>query len=66
VPHTPAEARRASLRRWRSPDDPERQAADREAREERLTRQINDLVDAWPPLTEEQRCRLALLLRGDS
>jgi hypothetical protein len=64
VARSPVQQSNNSLHRWRAPDDPERQSADREAREERLSRHIRDLIDKWPPLTGEQRDRLAALLRG--
>jgi hypothetical protein len=63
VPHTPTQNRNNALSRWRSADDPERQAADRAAREERLSCHIRGLVDG---LTVEQRSRLAELIVGSA
>jgi hypothetical protein len=67
----PDEARRhlnvaASLQRHH-PDDLERiDDAKRSARVLTLEDQIQRVVDSWPPLTPEQRDRLALLLRGSA
>jgi hypothetical protein len=60
-----ARARVAAQRRHH-PDDPEtdRLAADFKA--DRLAAYIQRLVDESPPLTADQRDRLALLLRGAS
>lgn len=57
-------ARVASLTRSRTPDDPELVDARRNLRAERLADYIKRTVDEAPPLTVEQRDRLALLLRG--
>lgn len=57
-------ARVASLTRSRTPDDPELMAARRNLAAERLADYIKRTVDAAPPLTPEQRDRLALLLTG--
>jgi hypothetical protein len=57
-------ARVASLSRSRKDDDPELVDARRNMRAERLADAIKRTVDAAPPLTAEQRDRLALLLRG--
>ncbi len=59
-------ARVASLTRSRKPDDAELVDARRNMRTERLAEYIKRTVDAAPPLTEDQRDRLALLLRGGS
>lgn len=59
-------ARVASLSRSRSHDDPELVDARRRMRAERLADYIRRTVDAAPPLTAEQRDRLALLLRAPS
>lgn len=53
----------AALSRSRTPDDPDLIAARRNLRAERLADYITRVVDAAPPLTAEQRDRLALLLR---
>ena len=60
---TQERARVASLSRSRTPDDPDLIAARRNLRTERLADYIKLMVDAAPPLTAEQRDRLALLLR---
>lgn len=44
----------------------EAQRLDTEIRAERLADYIRETVDAAPPLTPEQRNRLALLLRPDA
>lgn len=60
-----ARARVAALSRSRAADDPVLIAAQQEARELKLADHIRETIDAWPPLTAEQRGRLAsLLLRG--
>lgn len=61
---TQERARVASLTRSRSADDPELIEARRNLRAARLDAYIRETVDAAPPLTAEQRDRLALLLRG--
>jgi hypothetical protein len=66
VSWTHERARVASLTRSRTPDDPDLIAARRNLRAARLEDYIRRTVDAAPPLTAEQRDRLALLLRGDA
>lgn len=56
-------ARVASLTRSRTPDDPELVDARRNMRAARAEDYIKRLVDSAPPLNDEQRDRLALLLR---
>lgn len=63
---TTERARVASLSRSRTPDDPDLIDARRNLRTERLAEHIARVVDEAPPLTTEQRDRLALLLRGDA
>ncbi len=63
---TAERARVASLTRSRSADDPDLLDARRNLRTERLADYISRTVDAAPPLTAEQRDRLAVLLRGSS
>jgi hypothetical protein len=47
------------------PDQPELVADDRRALKARVAEQyVRDLVDTWPPLTDNQRGRLAALLTG--
>ncbi len=60
---TAERARVASLTRSRSADDPALLAARRDLRAARAEEYIRELVAAAPPLTLEQRDRLALLLR---
>ncbi len=60
---TTERARVASLTRSRPADDPDLLDARRKLRTERLADHIAAVVDASPPLTVEQRDRLALLLR---
>jgi len=57
-------AKIAALSRSRTPDDPELVGARRDHRAARLEAYIRLAVDAAPPLTAEQRDRLAVLLRG--
>lgn len=63
---TAERARVASLSRSRRPDDPDLIDARRNLRAERLAAYIKRVVDDAPPLSAEQRDRLALLLRGDA
>ncbi len=63
---TAERARVASLTRSRTPDAPDLLDARRQLRTERLADYITRTVDAAPPLTAEQRDRLAVLLRGSS
>jgi hypothetical protein len=63
VSWTQERAKVASFSRSRAADDPELIAARRNLRAERLAMHIKQVVDAAPPLTSEQRERLALLLR---
>ena len=60
---TAERARYASLTRSRDPDDPELLEARRNLRAERLADYIEKILAAAPPLTDEQRSRLAELLR---
>lgn len=59
---TTERARVASLSRSRTPDDPELIEARRRLREARLADSIREAVAAWPPFTNEQLDRLAVLL----
>lgn len=59
---TTERARVASLSRSRASDDPVLVGARRDLKFERHADYIRQTVDAAPPLTEEQRSRLALLL----
>lgn len=56
-------ARVASLTRSRTADDPELIAARQQLKTQRLADYIQRTMDAAPPLTMEQRDRLARLLR---
>jgi hypothetical protein len=53
-------ARVAALTRHH-PEDPEPR---REFKASAMARYIREMVDTFPPLTEEQRNKLAVLLRG--
>ena len=57
-------ARVASLTRSRAADDPDLVSARQNLKAERLAEYIRKTVDSAPPLTPEQRDRLALLLSG--
>lgn len=56
-------ARVGGLSRDRDADDPELVDAKRDLKAARLADHIKRTVDAAPPLTDEQRARLAHLLR---
>ena len=48
------------------PDQPElTEASRREFKAASAERYVRRLVDGWPPLTREQRTKLAALLQGD-
>lgn len=58
-------ARVAALSRRRQSDDPELMSATAQLRATMLEEHIRKVVDGWPPLTSEQRARLAgILLTG--
>lgn len=59
---TSERAKHAALRRRRSPDDPAVIDARRDLKAARLADHIRSLVDEAPPLTAEQRSRLAAIL----
>jgi hypothetical protein len=59
-------ARVAALSRSRTPDDPDLADARRALRAARAEDYIRALVDAAPPLTEDQKRRLSVLLNGAS
>ncbi len=61
---TTPRARVGALTRSRQPDDPDLLAARQDLRVARLADYITRTVDAAPPLTADQRDRLAALLRG--
>ena len=63
---TQARSRLARLSQTHAPDSPEILAARRDLRVARLADHITKVVDQAPPLTPEQRDRLALLLRSAS
>ena len=54
----------AALTRHRDPDDPPLSDARRDLAAERLTEVVRRVIAAAPPLTPEQRDRIAALLRG--
>lgn len=68
--HQRAAIARAAQARKRRPDDPETAARVEELRAEykaqRLEGYIRELMAKRPPLTQEQRDRLSLLLNGAS
>lgn len=61
---TAERARVASLSRSRTDDDPDLERARRDLRAARLEEYIRRTVDAAPPLSVEQKDRLAALLTG--
>lgn len=54
----------AALSRSRTPADPELVDARRDLAAEKLAEHIKQVVDGFPPLSDEQRLRLASLLRA--
>lgn len=60
----PHRGRVAALSRSRSDNDPDLVAARRELGVAKLEDHIERVVSDWPPLTPDQRDRLAVLLRG--
>jgi hypothetical protein len=56
-------ARVGALSRDRHPDDPELLAAKRDLAAANIEDYVTRVISAAPPLTDEQRCRLAELLR---
>lgn len=59
---TTERARVAALSRSRKPDDPDLTTARRELALARLEDHIRQVVDQAPPLTDEQRSRIASLI----
>ncbi len=59
-----ARARHAGLSRGRAADDPEVICAKRDLKAARLAEYVRRVVAEAPPLTPDQRDRIALLLRG--
>lgn len=57
-------ARANALKRHRGVDNPDTIAAATQLRAAVLERHIREVVDAAPPLTDEQRTKLAGLLAG--
>lgn len=57
-------ARVGALSRSRTPDDPELVDARRSLAAERIADYIEQTVEKFPPLTDDQRDRLARLLRA--
>ena len=55
-------ARLAALHRHRTPDDPQITQARRDLAAERLAEHVRAVVDTFPPLSAEQRDRIAALL----
>jgi hypothetical protein len=58
--------RRNVLVRHYGADDPRTVEAERDLKAAGLEQHIREIIDTAPPITEEQRSRLALLLRGPS
>ena len=57
-------ARRACAVRFHGPDSAEAVSASRDLAAAKLERYVAAVVDAAPPLTPEQRDRIAAILRG--
>lgn len=53
-----------ALSRSREPDDPDLVEARTRLRIAKIEESVRQIVDAAPPLTSDQRERLAMLLRG--
>lgn len=66
MPATRERARLAALTRHRPPSDPAIVDAGRDLAAANLAGYISRIVAAAPPLSDEQRDRLALLLRDSS
>ena len=62
---TTQRARHAALSRHRSADDPEVLEAARDLRAARLEDYVAKVVALAPPLSDEQRARIARLLQGN-
>lgn len=61
---TKERARHNALRRYRPDDDPQVIEARRALKAARAEDYVRQLVDSAPPLTDEQRSRLASILQG--
>lgn len=61
---TSERAKLASLSRSRKPDDPDLTEARRNLRALRLEEHVREILAKAPPLTDEQRDRIAGLLRA--
>lgn len=60
-----ARARSAAYQRHRAPDDPDLVTARRDLAAVTLEQHVRKIVEAAPPLTDEQRERIAALLRPE-
>lgn len=60
---TSTRSRIAALSRSRTPDDPDLLAARRDLRATKLEQHVAEQVAAFPPLTDEQLDRIAVLIR---
>lgn len=59
-------ARHAALRRYRDPDDPEVAKSRQTLKSITAEEFVRRIVDEAPPLTIDQRARLARILTGDA
>jgi|AntDryMetagUQ889_1029465.scaffolds.fasta_scaffold54699_2 hypothetical protein len=59
-----ARGRLNALKRYRPADDPVVLDADRDLRTEGLAEHVHRVVNVFPPLSAEQRDKIAALLRG--
>ncbi|MGH3319486.1 MAG: hypothetical protein ACRDN9_04785 [Streptosporangiaceae bacterium] len=59
----PYSGRVNALKRYRPPDDPAIADAERDLAAASLEEHVRKVVDLFPPLTQAQRDRLAVLLR---
>lgn len=63
---TTERARHAALRRYRDPDDPEVAKSRQTLKSITAEEFVRRIVDEAPPLTIDQRARLARILTGDA
>jgi hypothetical protein len=59
-----ARQRRNSLARWREAGDPDLVAAIKDHEAAELAEHAQKIIDKWPTLTDEQKSRIAALLRA--
>lgn len=55
------QAKSAAARRWQTPD---RETVERDYAAERIAAYVERVVEAAPPLTDQQRARITAILQG--